>query len=103
MKTKKEQKAKLKEWADTIKQRDKNCVICHKTERLNAHHIIPKEIKELKFDLMNGISLCPNHHRFSREISPHQNPFAFMLWLEKNRPKQFNYLKEKLSEVEDEK
>jgi hypothetical protein len=81
-------------WSQGVKERDSNaCVICKHAGLINAHHIIPREITWLKHNLMNGITLCPRHHRFSREISAHQNPFKFILWLEKNRPEQYLYLK----------
>lgn len=70
-----------KEWAKAVKERDGNkCAVCGTTKLLNAHHILPREIKELRHTLWNGITLCPKHHRFSRELSAHQNPVAFWLW-----------------------
>lgn len=103
----------MKEWVVLVKTRDNNrCAICdaragdsyvNKKGKslkviLNAHHIVPRENKELKFDIMNGITLCGNklgHHNFSREISAHGNSFAFMVWLIRNRPEQVSYLIEK--------
>ena len=79
---------KDKVWADLVKQRDGGCVTCGKKERLNAHHIIPRQNKEFRWNLYNGISLCPKHHRFSFEISAHQNPYEFMKWLLKNKMEQ---------------
>jgi len=98
---KKERNKQDKIWREKIKQRDKVCVICGKEDQkgkgkgLNVHHIIPKEIDELRQDEFNGILLCSSHHRYNREISAHQNAFAFYLWLQENRPKQFKYLKSK--------
>lgn len=89
----KERKRKDREWSMAVKLRDNwCCVICGNKNKLNSHHIIPREIKELRHDLMNGISLCPNHHNFSRVCSPHNNSFVFYLWLLRNRPEQYNYL-----------
>jgi hypothetical protein len=89
-------------WSLAVKARDKSCIVCgiksgeiytNKSgkrikARLNAHHIFPREIKDLRFNLDNGISLCSNHHEFSRECSPHSNGFAFSLFLLENRPEQ---------------
>ena len=87
----------FREWAALVKERDnRQCVICQKKERLNAHHIIPREIKELRFDINNGISLCPKHHQFNREISAHGNSFAFIEWFRNNRHKQYKYLKNRI-------
>ena len=76
-------------WSKQVRERDKlQCVICNNTERLNAHHLFPREISELRHDIDNGISLCPKHHRFSRILSAHQNPIAFYHWMENNRAEQ---------------
>ena len=86
-----------KEWATKVKTRDGyKCVICGSTLRPNAHHIIPREVKEMKYDVQNGLTLCPKHHFFSREISAHNHPLALIMWLEKHRPEQLNYLKSKI-------
>ena len=83
----------FKLWAQQVKERDGfKCVVCGNTKSPNAHHIIPREIKELRFDINNGISLCPLHHQFGLQISAHRNPFMFFIWLMKNRKEQFNYL-----------
>ena len=89
-----------KEWAKAVKDRDNFiCVICGEKERLNSHHIIVRENHLTKLDLNNGITLCPKHHFFCRQISAHNNPIGFFMWLAKNRPYQFNYLKEKMQEI----
>lgn len=89
-------------WANAVKDRDgRACVICGNTERPNAHHIIVRENHETKFDLMNGLTLCATHHFFNRQISAHNNPLGLFLWLEKNRPDQFNYCKTKMQEILD--
>jgi len=88
-------KKELKEWADTVKLRDGHrCVICGVTERINAHHILPVEIEETRLWLENGISLCPKHHKFSRNFSAHNNPFVFLYWLEIARPEQYKKIKD---------
>jgi 5-methylcytosine-specific restriction endonuclease McrA len=87
------EKEKDMDFSDIIKIRDGHkCVICGRSDHLNTHHIIPRENRATRHDLMNGITLCVLHHKFSLEISPHKNAFEFFLWLKKNRPEQFNYL-----------
>jgi hypothetical protein len=86
---------KLKVWANTVKDRDnRKCAFCGVEKLLNAHHIVPRQIKEFMDDVNNGISLCPKHHKFSSEFSAHKNPFAFFLWFCKTRPQQFQKLAE---------
>ena len=71
----------FKEWSKVVKERDGNvCVICGGNERLNSHHIIPRENKDLRFIVENGITLCPSHHKYSLEISAHRNPLSFFIW-----------------------
>jgi len=56
-------KMTLASWSKVILKRDKVCVICGSTDRLNAHHIIHRaKIPALSFLLNNGIALCHNHH-----------------------------------------
>ena len=80
-----ERKKKDKIWAKMIKEKYHNkCIICGEEKYLNAHHIIPKEIKKFRHDTINGIALCPKHHRFSFELSAHQNPVMFWRYIKKN-------------------
>ena len=100
-------------WATSVKERDGfACVICNKKQgtpyisnkgrqvkiNIHAHHILPRELHGTKYDIFNGITLCPKHHFFSREISAHNNPLAFFIWMEINRPEILQYLKEKCHE-----
>ena len=74
-------------WATTIKARDNwRCAICGNDYAPNAHHIVPRENKQFRYELDNGISLCLVHHKFNRVISAHNNPFAFFLWLQRFNP-----------------
>jgi len=55
---------KSRKWSKKVIARDGNkCTMCGETERLHAHHIIPWEkSEELRFELSNGITLCPSCH-----------------------------------------
>jgi len=89
-----------RDWANAVKDRDGwRCVICGNENRPNAHHIIARENHETKFDLRNGITLCPKHHFFCRQVSAHNNPFGFQIWLEDNRPEILDYLKTKMRDI----
>ena len=56
-------KMALQSWGEVIKKRDKKCVICGSTDRLNAHHLIHKKTNpELSLNINNGVTLCELHH-----------------------------------------
>lgn len=83
----------LRKWREEVLKRDKGlCQICKKKpNRAHVHHIIPREVKELRYDVMNGIVLDFNHHKVGKE-SAHQNALFFASWLRKNKPNQYKYL-----------
>lgn len=86
-------------WASQVKTRDDNiCQRCERpSKRLNAHHIIPRQYKGLRWDISNGVSLCPRCHRLGKEAA-HQNALLFTEWLKTSKPDIYSYLMEKLSE-----
>lgn len=83
-KTKKEKKpslAKLKKIADKlwslIVRHVGHCEVCGKTEHLNAHHFVTRRCSNLRWNVDNGVCVCPSCHLFSVQ-SFHKNPlFAF--------------------------
>jgi len=100
---KRELKIKLNSWKERIILRDVTCQRCLKDMtnfNKHVHHIISfqsvkRKYPELLEDINNGILLCGQCHKFNSD-SPHQGGFEFSVWLEKNRPEQYLYLKEKL-------
>ena len=55
--------AEYRNWRESVKQRDGECVSCGSTERLHAHHIIPiEEDEELATEIDNGKTLCARCH-----------------------------------------
>lgn len=96
----KEQKELDLIWANKIKERDGwACVICGSKYAPNAHHLIPRENKETRHNIENGITLCTKHHKFSRVISAHNNPLAFYMWLEKYKFHEFCIARLKTAEL----
>jgi len=83
----------LKKWREEVLKRDKvTCQLCKKKpNRIHCHHILPRLIKELKYDVMNGIALCFRCHKVGKN-SAHQNSLFFSQWLKKNKPLQYKYL-----------
>lgn len=77
-KSKKSEKKKLEKecmslWAEIVKLKSKNkCEFfnCCNTENLNAHHIFSKgRFGNVKFDIDNGMCLCPSHHTLGKEAA----------------------------------
>lgn len=97
---KKEIKEKDKIWRDSVLFRFKHsCAVCginrkiDNNTKIHVHHIIPRENKEFRWDINNGVVLCARHHKYSFEISAHRNSFAFYCFLYSHYPDMFNYLK----------
>lgn len=91
-----------KEWADKVKERDGyKCFVCGKEDKLlNAHHLLPKErYPSLKYDVLNGISLCVRHHKFGK-CSPHLDPIPFFEVFRAKKPTIYAYLVNKSSEYQ---
>lgn len=78
-------------WSDMVKMRDgRKCVICNATEYINSHHLISRRIFALRFNVDNGISLCPQHHEYDLHLSAHTAPWNFDEWVKTNKPEQYN-------------
>lgn len=101
----------LAEWSKSVRSCDR-CAVCgtgirKKTDsngqqlkskkgkllftKLDAHHLLPKErYQEYRCVRINGICLCPTHHKYGK-YSAHRNPIWFALWLQINRPHQYQW------------
>ncbi len=89
-------------WKEKVNQRDEYfCCICNRKlegRSCNTHHILPKGIKGMRWEVNNGITLCPSHHRLGL-YSAHLNAIWFTFWLKTNRSKQFDYIINKLRDM----
>jgi len=82
----------LESWSKAVRERDSwTCQICGNTKYINSHHIVPKEIKEFRTELNNGVTLCPICHKFGQK-SAHKNALWFIVWLQRHKPVQYDYL-----------
>lgn len=77
------------------------CVVCGSTKLPNCHHIVPKEppaFAALRYDPINGIVMCPTHHKFGK-FSAHKNPLWFVHFLRLKVPQtEIDYLVKKMNE-----
>lgn len=68
------------------------CAVCGSTSLPNAHHIESRIMfKGLRYDPMNGVLLCPTHHKFGKD-SAHMAGCWFARWLAHNLPDRFDYV-----------
>ena len=92
-------------WSKLVRDKAENrCEVCGavptKKSRLNAHHLFDKARKDTRHVIENGICLCPSHHKFLRQISPHRGPVAFFNWLMIMKPLRWSWLVSHISEPE---
>ena len=79
-------KGRLRDMADQLWSRairddwNNRCAVCGR-DVTEAHHLIPRQNELFRYDLMNGIALCTQHHKFDGDIAPHQNAAGWMKWL----------------------
>jgi len=109
-KSKKSKKTETREldliWKTKVKERDNHrCQVCGKKlepKSCHAHHLLPKHLKGkktgLRWDIDNGITLCPYHHKFG-PYAAHQNAIWFYGWLNEHKPKELKYCIQKLKEI----
>lgn len=73
-------------WASAVKiKAGKKCEFCNAPNQLNSHHIFSRSNRSTRWDLDNGICLCPLHHTLSSKFSAHKTPFFFEMWVRRIR------------------
>jgi len=94
---KKERNKKDREWRkQVLSNYNGKCFICGDIKLPNAHHIIPKNIEVTRWDVKNGIILCPKHHKFGI-FSAHKNPLWFINLMMNNNKEKVEYLINKVN------
>lgn len=96
--TKKETAKLDKYWRVAIKDRDKFCQVCGNTNSLNAHHIVGRRNRMLRWDLLNGVLLCAGCHTFKTK-SAHQDPIWFSDWFSNKYPDRKEYIDSNREEI----
>lgn len=74
------------------------CSVCG-AGQVNAHHLITRRVTATRHSLLNGICLCAKHHQFDPKLSAHGSPLAFAVWLQENRPDQWQWIKDHRNDV----
>ena len=88
--------AKLKRKADKLWslaiRKGGVCEVCGSINHLQSHHIITRRNTNLRWELKNGVCVCPSCHLFSND-SFHHNPIKAVEFLTSKRPQDFIFLK----------
>ena len=85
-------------WYKIQHHRWKRCAVCG-SPAVEIHHLVRKAHSATRTELLNGIGLCPEHHRGS-ELSPHGTPDLFEGWIKDNCPEIYYFLKHNKHRVE---
>lgn len=81
--------------ADAVKSRDRRCLSCGATERLQWAHIISRQATYIRWDPENSIALCARcHHRFTLR------PGEWAAWVESRWPGRLSELARRQAEGE---
>jgi len=66
-----------------------------KKTKIDAHHFYSRNISDcpLKFDIRNGIAVCPICHKFG-ELAFHRNPIVCYEWLKAKQPDKHKFVLE---------
>lgn len=73
-------------WSKAIKAKAGfRCEYCGHAGNLQAHHVVTRSNKNLRWDILNGVCLCMEHHTLSSEFSAHKKPAKFKEWFINHR------------------
>ena len=68
------------------------CAVCGSGHVPNAHHIENRNTcAALRYDPMNGVLLCPSHHKFGKD-SAHKGGIWFAHWLQTHHRDRWDYV-----------
>ena len=83
----------MKLWTMAVHaQFGEKCAVCGSDYKPNAHHIESRIMfKGLRYDPMNGVLLCPTHHKFGKD-SAHMAGCWFANWLKEHLPERYAYV-----------
>lgn len=97
----------FKLWSLAVRARvDFTCEYCgikkgelnenNKPVKIDAHHLMNRDVRDcpLKFDIRNGIALCPTCHKWSPNNAFHSNPIKTVAWLIENNDSRYQFVLE---------
>ena len=86
-------------WSRYVRLRDRGCAVCGTPEYIQAHHLIRRSCYFFRHNPENGLTLCPQHHEYSNDLSAHGAPWAFDEWLQNARPETWEWFAKNLRTV----
>lgn len=88
-------------WSTRVKKRDRCCVVCGKTEGLQAHHLFCRQkFSLLKGRIANGVALCEKHHKQFHDECGNTDGWIFLQWLAQFRHIPMHIFKEVLRRIQ---
>lgn len=97
----------FKLWSLAVRERaNHSCEYCgikkgtlnknDKPTKIDAHHLMNRDVHNspLKFDVRNGIALCPTCHKWSPNNAFHSNPITTVAWLIANNDSRYQFVLE---------
>ncbi|RKX21926.1 MAG: hypothetical protein DRP45_11825 [Candidatus Zixiibacteriota bacterium] len=78
-------------WSKVVRRVGK-CEKCGRTQNLQAHHFIRRDVLHLRHVVENGICLCSHCHANDKMNSAHGSPLNFYEWLADVKPKRMAWV-----------
>jgi len=76
-------------WKKVVKERAGwKCEFCTKTNKVQAHHVIPRTNFATRYLVENGVALCYRHHIHWA----HKDAIDFVNWFKTNRENDYNLI-----------
>lgn len=82
-------------WTEAVHaEYGEKCAVCGSDYKPNAHHLESRtQFRFLRYNPMNGILLCPTHHKFGSD-SAHKANIWFAEWVRTHAPEKYAYVLE---------
>jgi hypothetical protein len=80
-------------WSELVKLRaGMICEYCGNMSYLNSHHVFTRKNRATRWDVKNGMALCPTHHTLGTKFSAHGTPTIFTEWIINERGENWHTL-----------
>ena len=66
------------------------CAVCG-SDKVQAHHLTPRQFEATRYELLNGVALCYTHHQTDKNLAPHKNAAGWIAWLNHHHPERMEW------------